>query len=231
MPTRAPWNESVRAARNARRAATRGWPDTPKAVVARAAASDPAALAALCRQYWHPVFFFVRHLGARRDDAEDITQSLLAELIQRQQFHTFDPTRRFRTWLRACAQNYLFRVRAHANAMRRLLDDAARAELIGRMDGGRPASVETLLERREDVEAFDRAWSTLRRTYIAGGKGALFEHLDRRLRQENEPRSDAEVARALELTPNHLRVIRSRFVNKQLPRAYTCELASSHPQE
>jgi RNA polymerase sigma factor (sigma-70 family) len=231
MPTRAPWNESVRAARNTRRAATRGWPDTPKAVVARAAASDPAALAALCKQYWGLVVLFLRHRGARRDEAEDVTQNLFAELIRREQFRTFDPTRRFRTWLRTCARNYLSRVRAHANTTGRRLDDVARAELIGRMDGGRPDSVETLLERRETVEALDRAWSTLRRTYIARGKGALFEHLDRRLRQENEPRSDAEVARTLELTPNHLCVIRSRFLNQQLPRAYTRELASSEPQD
>jgi RNA polymerase sigma factor (sigma-70 family) len=231
MSRREPWNESVRAARSARHAATRGWPDTPKAVVARAAASERAALSALCRQYWHPVFQFLRQLGAREADAQDITQRLLAELIQREQFRTFNPTRRFRNWLRKCAKNYLFRVRAYEKAEKRYLGDVARAELVGRLDGGRPDSAETLLERRETVEAFDRTWSTLRRTYAARGEGALFEHLDRRLRLEDEPRSDAEAARALKLTQDHLRVIRWRFVNKQLPRAYARELATSHPRE
>jgi RNA polymerase sigma-70 factor (ECF subfamily) len=230
MSQREAWNESVRAARRARHAAARGWPDTPKAVLARAAASERAALSALCRLYWHPVFLFLRNLGAGHDDAQDVTQRLLAELVQREQFRRVDPTRRFRTWLRQCAKNYLFRAKSFEKAKKRHLDDVARAELVGRLEGGRTDSVETLLDRREAFEVLDRAWGTLRRTYVAGGKGALFEHLDKRLRQEDEPRSDAEAARALKLTQDHLRVIRWRFLNKQLPRAYARELAANHPQ-
>jgi DNA-directed RNA polymerase specialized sigma24 family protein len=53
------------------------------------AAGDPAAPAAraalegLCRDYWFPLYAFVRHRGHPPDAAEDLVQGFLADLLER----------------------------------------------------------------------------------------------------------------------------------------------------
>ena len=90
-------------------------------LVLRAGADDDRQAAArLCRAYWGPVYAFFRSRGAGEHEAEDITQEFFADLDRRRDFRAVDRTRgRFRTWLRACAANHLFRVRKQQQALKR----------------------------------------------------------------------------------------------------------------
>ena len=56
-------------------------------MVAEAQSESPAAeqaLDKLCRIYWRPVYSFVRRQGVEPEEAEDLTQSFFALLLQRQ---------------------------------------------------------------------------------------------------------------------------------------------------
>src|SRR4029077_5673659 len=54
-------------------------------VVLTAQGESPAAheaLERLCRIYWRPIYSFVRRQGFGREEAEDITQGLFAQLLE-----------------------------------------------------------------------------------------------------------------------------------------------------
>src|SRR5437762_13080252 len=58
-------------------------------VVLSAQGHSPAAdeaLEKLCRTYWWPLYGFVRRNGYIPDDAQDLTQGLLAMLLERRDF-------------------------------------------------------------------------------------------------------------------------------------------------
>ena len=86
-----------------------GFPTTHWSRVLRA--GDPNdrqsrdALEELCRDYWYPLYAFVRRQGLDREAASDVVQGFLADLIERRDLAKADLSRgRFRSFLRtACA--------------------------------------------------------------------------------------------------------------------------------
>jgi DNA-directed RNA polymerase specialized sigma24 family protein len=66
------------------------------------------ALDELCRQYWYPVYAFIRHKGTDAPGAEDLTQSFFQILIERNILTYADPARgRFRSFLCAAVQRVM----------------------------------------------------------------------------------------------------------------------------
>ena len=66
-----------------------GFPTTHWSRVLAAGGDDPGsreALAALCRDYWYPLYGFVRLKGHSPEDAQDLVQALFAELLDRGSF-------------------------------------------------------------------------------------------------------------------------------------------------
>ena len=58
-------------------------------VVLEAQGQSPAAqeaLEKLCRTYWRPVYTFIKREGTGPEEAEDLTQSFFALLLQRRNF-------------------------------------------------------------------------------------------------------------------------------------------------
>src|SRR5262245_55051916 len=66
------------------------------------------ALQTLCRNYWFPLYAYVRRRGYARADAEDLTQSFFAKLLEKGDVGRATPQRgRFRTFLLASLRNFL----------------------------------------------------------------------------------------------------------------------------
>jgi DNA-directed RNA polymerase specialized sigma24 family protein len=100
------------------------YPTTRWSRVIRAGDSaDPSArpaLEELCRDYWFPLYAFVRRHGLSRHEAEDIVQGLLADLIERGDMASMDQSKgRFRSFLRAACEHYLANRRDHDWAAKR----------------------------------------------------------------------------------------------------------------
>jgi DNA-directed RNA polymerase specialized sigma24 family protein len=78
------------------------------------------ALCALCRDYWYPLYAFVRRKGYHAEDAQDLVRGFFAALLERNALQALVPERgRFRSFLMACCENYLGEHRAHQHALKR----------------------------------------------------------------------------------------------------------------
>src|SRR5262245_21024102 len=149
-------------------------------VVMRAGATSTeesvSALDRLCRQYWEPLYYFVRRRGYSEHDAQDLTQGFFARLLEKHSIGAADRERgRFRTFLLTALEHYLANEWDRANSQKR---------------GGGQQFLS--LEHTEDAEAgyqhlasdnatpsqlYDRRWAE-----------AVLETVLRRLREEFEQR-------------------------------------------
>jgi len=102
----------------------RGFTGTHWSIVA--AAADPsapgarAALDALVRSYWKPVYFYIRRSGRHVEDAKDLAQEFFAVFLQRRLAAKADPARgRFRSFLLVSVRNFLHDAHDHDAALKR----------------------------------------------------------------------------------------------------------------
>lgn len=194
-------------------------------VIAAGDASRPDtvnALEKLCREYWYPLYAFLRRLGHSPADAEDLAQGFFAYLLANELVSKADRTMgRFRTFLLGCLQRWL------SNQSQR--DHAAR-----RGGGARPVSLDSLqaeeryaLEPRTDetpASHYERTWAetligeTVRRLqaeFAAVGQCARFEALQPALLGSNSAVRYAEIAAATGLDEGAVKVavhrLRKRF--------------------
>lgn len=66
------------------------------------------SLEALCSQYWPPLYAYVRQRGHPEHDAQDLTQSFFARLLEKDWLSAVDRERgRFRTFLLMALQRFL----------------------------------------------------------------------------------------------------------------------------
>jgi len=66
------------------------------------------ALAELCRVYWSPLYGFVRSRGHTMHDAQDLTQSFFAYVLEHKVYARADRRKgRFRSFLLASLKNFL----------------------------------------------------------------------------------------------------------------------------
>jgi DNA-directed RNA polymerase specialized sigma24 family protein len=115
------------------------------------------ALAHLCQTYWYPVYAFFRREGRSPEEAEDLTQSFFAMLLERGDLARVHPAKgRFRSFLLASARNFL---KNDWNRARRLKRGGG-AEVFSIQ--GMPAEEWYRLEPLDDSSAdklFDRRWA------------------------------------------------------------------------
>ena len=66
------------------------------------------ALAALCENYWFPLYAFVRRVGYSADEAQDLTQAFFAGLLAKDVLAVADPQRgKFRSFLLGAIKHFL----------------------------------------------------------------------------------------------------------------------------
>ena len=146
------------------------------------------ALAELCQTYWPPLYTFVRTRGYSVHDAQDLTQSFFAHLIEHEIYARTEPAKgRFRSFLLASLKNFMSDAHAYAHRLKRggaedflPLEEECfdAAESLYQTHGGNE-------ELGEDV-GFERSWAeTLVRVslerlgaeYKKQGKETLFQQL------------------------------------------------------
>lgn len=140
--------------------APRIFPNTRWSVVLAArqqfSPESAAALEAICRAYWHPLYAYVRRTGQSPHDAQDLTQEFFARLLEKRWLDSANPDKgKLRTFLIVALKNFLSKEWRHASAQKR--------------GGGRaPAQIDTAFaESRLAVdtatlapdEAYDRQWA------------------------------------------------------------------------
>lgn len=155
--------------------------------------SDPetahAALTQLCQTYWTPLYGFVRSRGYSTHDAQDLTQSFFAFLIERKIYTRVDRQKgKFRSFLLASVKNFLADTYDQAHALKRggeheLLpldeEQVAEAESLyqTQLDAGNTANEDRVFERSWAETLVKEGLGQLASCYKTEGKEILFEQL------------------------------------------------------
>jgi RNA polymerase sigma factor (sigma-70 family) len=174
------------------------------------------ALDALCAAYWKPVYKYIRLKYSKEpDEAQDLTQGLFIELLERDLLSRFEPEKsRLRTYLRLCIDSFVLNEIKHAGRQKRggdtvhvALDfNAAEGELNAQTID--PASIpsperfEEFFEKEWIRSLFSAAVEDLKELCADRGKRAafaLFESYD--LAEDDHP-SYAELAASQAITAN-----------------------------
>jgi RNA polymerase sigma factor (sigma-70 family) len=143
------------------------FPPTRRSVIEAVRSIDAeereCALEALCAAYWKPVYKYVRLRWNRPPDAaQDLTQGVFTELLERELLEKFDPKKsRLRTYLRLCVDSFVMnedkagrRQKRGGNVLHVALDFAGAEEELGAtvMDAAAIPSPESL------EEFFEKEW-------------------------------------------------------------------------
>jgi len=140
-----------------------------------------AALEQLCRNYWHPLYTYVRGTGHSREEAEDLTQEFFARLLAQNSVARADPARgRFRSFLLASLKNFLANEWEKARARKR----GGGAQLLPlEFDTAETRYAQPIAPGDTPDRAYDRQWALslldvvlgrLRREYRDAGREDMF---------------------------------------------------------
>ena len=184
----------------------------------RGDATGAAALGELCAAYWPPVYALFRRAGIDAATAQDLTQGLFADLLERGDLTRADPARgRFRGFLRGCARHWLANQRDQARAQRRgggvaplRLDVAAEEQRLGAEPVDR-LDPEAWFERRWAQTVIERATARLQRDEALAGRSAQCAALQFVLEGSPPPRPWAELAAAQGVSEGALKVAAHRL--------------------
>jgi RNA polymerase sigma-70 factor (ECF subfamily) len=197
---------------------TTRWTLVLQAGNAADAATSRRALEELFRIYWKPLYAYTRRRGHSQADAEDLTQSFFARLLQHHNFAGVNPGHgRFRAFLLASLKHHLANAHDYATRQKR--------------GGGAPLlpleweDAERMLRDIPDPApapdaAFDREWArvllervllNLRAEWVARGKAALFDIVRIFLTPDKAAATPAEMARNAGMEEGALRVLAHRL--------------------
>jgi len=89
-------------------------------VVLQAKNGEAKAVDQLARDYWKPVYFFIRRKGQPVESAKDLTQSFLSHLLEKDLLSRIDPEKgKFRSFIMATLGNFLNNERRTSQAQKR----------------------------------------------------------------------------------------------------------------
>lgn len=202
------------------------FPATRWSVVLAAKKADQPesaeALETLCRNYWYPLYAFVRSSGWAPADAEDLTQEFFARLLEKNYLQVVEPQKgRFRTFLRFALKRFLSKEWERIGAAKRgggqkpiPFDVAVAEERFSAVSAGM-LSPEQLYDRQWALSLLNDAVARLGLEYEAAGKAGLFAALTPYLTAERGSIPYNTIATALEMSETTARVtlhrLRKRF--------------------
>ena len=200
------------------------FPETRWSLVRRAAAAAGAngadagqALEEICRDYWLPIYAYLRQTGHGRQDAEDYTQDFFERILSKNVIARADAEfGKLRSFLLGVLKNSLSDGRKRRNARKRgsgvpiISIEAAEVEsrLASRESAGR--SPEESYDFHWALAVIESAVGRLREDYSAKGKTALFEALAPSL-QGTEGATYREHADKLGMTETAMKVAAHRL--------------------
>jgi RNA polymerase sigma-70 factor (ECF subfamily) len=236
MPSREPFADSI--ARNTRFMTTR-W----SVVVAAGNRATPEArdaLAILCSTYWYPVYAYVRRHGHDANEAQDLTQSFFARLLEKNDVEDAKRERgKFRSFLLGTLKHFLANEWRREQAQKRgghvtiaSLDIQAAETRYTREPLSAERTPEQVYERRWALTLLDNVLRQLESETTAEGKARLFQHLKMYLTGDEAAPSYAEVATQLEMTEGAAKVavhrLRQRY--RSLLREHIAETVADESE-
>lgn len=185
------------------------------------------ALDSLCRGYWYPLYAYIRRLGHSPHDAQDLTQSYFAYLLEKRLLTKADPeSGRFRSFLLGSLKHFMANEWRKQHAQKRdasqtISFDATDAETRYAIEPIDESNPQRIFEQAWAVAVLDQAMSLLEAEYIASRKEALFTQLIPCLQGDRLDSTYAEIGNRLGLSEGAVKVavhrLRQRY--RELLRA------------
>jgi len=182
--------------------------------------SSPAAQEALehlCRNYWYPLYAYVRRQGHQPEDAQDLTQAFFARFLERKCLRLADRERgRFRTFLLTSLKHFLVDEWKRATREKRggcatvLSLDQLAAERRFASEPSHNESPDALFDKRWAAALLERTLAKMRDEFAQSGKPDLFEVLRASVWGEQSG-SYAQLAAKLGMTEGAMKVAVHRF--------------------
>jgi len=171
------------------------------------------ALESLCRDYWYPLYAYVRRQGLSLEDAQDVTQAFFATLLEKDRLRLADQQRgRFRAFLLAALGNFLANYRRDQRTERKgggvqvLSLDWQSGEQRYHLEPVDQLTPERIFDRRWALTLMERAIDRLRQQYVESGRENLFVVLRDSLGGGDPVRPYAVLAIELGMTESAVRV-------------------------
>ena len=198
-----------------------------------------AALERLCRNYWLPIYAFVRRQGHSPHDAQDLTQGFFARLLGKNFLSGVDRSKgKFRSFLLGALKHFLANEWDRAGAQKRggaytfIPIDAASAETSCWIEPSDNSSADKVFERRWALALLDQVLRRLREEYVRLGKEELFEQLKPVLTETSRAVRYADIAVRLGSSEGAVKVavhrLRRRY--RELLRAEIAETVASEAE-
>jgi len=180
------------------------------------------ALETLCRTYWYPLYAFVRRQGQSPHDAQDLTQSFFARLLEKDYLQAAAREKgRFRTFLLMALKRFLANEWDRARAQKRggaqvhVPLDTELAEQRYQVEPTEGVTADKVYERRWALTLLDQTMARLRQEFAEAGKQDEFAHLKVFLTAEKGAIGYAEIASKTGMAEGAVRVavhrLRRRF--------------------
>ena len=171
------------------------------------------ALEQLCRNYWYPLYAYVRRQGRSPEDAQDLTQAFFAHFLDRNYLARADRQRgRFRSFLLTSLQNFLAHEWERARAAKRgggrtaLPWDEISAESRYALEAASDLAPDKIFEQRWAATLFQKALAGLQQEFAAAGHSERFDRLKGFLSAEPEAGAYAKAAASLGMSPGAVAV-------------------------
>ena len=186
------------------------------------------ALETLCRNYWYPLYAYVRRQGHSAHDAQDLTQAFFARLLEKNYLADVQREKgRFRSFLLASLKHFLANEWDREQALKRgggkrlIALDEDSAESRYKLEPKDEVSADKIYERRWALTLLDQVLAKLRGEFERDDKLEQFETLKQYLSAGRTSVSYAQAADKLGMNEGAIKVavhrLRKRY--RELLRA------------
>lgn len=172
-----------------------------------------AALQALCKTYWFPLYAYVRRRGHSKEDAEDSVQAFFARFLAKNYLAGLSEERgRFRAFLLAALKNFLINEWKQASRQKRgggetpLSLDWETADTKFQVAAQNEPSPDQAFDREWALALLSKVIERLQAECVADGKAKLFEQLKVFLAAGKSETAQSEIAQALGMEEGAVRV-------------------------
>jgi RNA polymerase sigma-70 factor (ECF subfamily) len=160
------------------------FPPTRWSVILAARQPTPesaAALEAVCRAYWYPLYAFVRRSGHSPHDAQDLTQEFFRLLLEKRWLDQADPDKgRLRTYLITALKHFMAKEWRRQSAQKRgggwdcLPMDTQFAESRYAADSPDASAADEIFDRQWALTLLDLAMARLQNEFAVAGRSDDF---------------------------------------------------------
>jgi RNA polymerase sigma factor (sigma-70 family) len=191
------------------------------------------AMEELCRNYWYPLYAYVRRTGRAPQDAEDLTQAFFAQLLSKDFLASVNKERgKLRSFLLTALKRFMAKEWAKANRQKRggeeihITIDQQWAENRYLKEPSQNDTPETIFDKQWALTLLDQVQEMLQEEYQAAGKREIYDVLKSSIPQNEGGASYAELGETLNLSAGAVNVAVHRL-RKRYRRILLAQIAQT----